>query len=953
MHQNPHCFVRIFAKPQLASTNGHRTLPIIHSIHNPKTAQRLTLVPNQRRLELLQAPLMRELPEGAVIVAPAIEVLSQWVERLCVHICMLRGEPCDRTADAVMLQLLWQEAMPDSSGLSPESEKRLASRLARTADKWLRQWYVDEQPSWLDASFFQARQTVHRNLRQQGLRDAEGWTRFLIEILEQDRPVPLKLPRTLQLEGFHELTRLEQELLAALESRGSMIERTSPGPAKGIARLHGYDDARAELAAAAHWARQQWLAGKQRIAVVINGLESQPQTVRRVFENVFSQSSRITETNSGQDQPFCMPAGEPLLDNAVIESALLLLQLAVGGPRKAIPFNRFSHWMLSPYWAGADHERMARAQLELRLRKDGIFQLLPASLQERAAQAGLENDLELAITHSRAALNCDWRAEDAFYQCLSAWGWPGPLVTGTGNQRAIGRFMKLLEELRSLRLKSPSQALQVLRQMSTDARVNGAGGPLSPVQILSPDDAAGHRFDAAWVANLHEGNWPGSPLSNPYLPFDAASHIPRASHEGELAFRQKLTEALRRLAPEIVFSWGRQAGDLQLAASPLLAEIPLHEQSGRFSAELHDLLFVQPGDGENPDVPASLVKWRHYGEHPWLGVRPDEHGIPLRPAHDGETADAIHGGASAITDQSALPLLSYLRHRLNARFDPVPDAFADAALRGSLLHGALQRLYQPFLGSIERPEPAAIPAAVEAALRERNAFQRLSGLQYEAERLRLIRVLQEWLEKDRQRPSSRIYGLELPLETNLLGHPIRLRADRIDQLDDGCLLIIDYKSSKRATNAWARDRLGEAQLPLYARLLQDNTQDTTQDTGQGTTPDTTPGTARVGGIALATVKHGECLLDGVVNGSAHAFDKLQPLNGKSRALDKRFSDWAAALQSWQQSIDALAEEYIQGDCRNILYNRQHPGLEEFQLLLRHDEGEAWLLHTAADGEEQA
>ncbi len=949
------------------------------------------------------ADALRERREGEVVVHPAVQVFSQWVEQLCTRIQMLRGQACDQTADAITLQRLWQEAMPASSGLSPESEKRLAGRLARTADKWLRQWYGAENTLWLDAAFYKARLSVTDTLRRNQLRDADGWTALLIEILQSSEILPGGLPEQITLDGFHEFTRLEQALLRALEARGVTIQSPHALPAEGFLQLQGFNDARTELAATAHWAKQQVADGKQQIAVIINGLENQTQTVQRVFENVFYRGQRLPEADTinrsieGTNRElnpdlstdelhlFCIPAGQPLLDQAVIESALMLLQLSVAGPRQAIPFSRFSFWMLNPFWAAADSERIARAHLEIRLRRDGVYQLVPASLQERAAQAGLAEELQGAIAASRAALNPDWRAEDALYQCLKAWGWPGPLVDGSRQQSAINQFVLLLERLRGLNLKSPTESLQMLRQMCQDARVKGAGGPLSPVQILSPDDAAGRRFDAAWVANLHEGNWPSSPLTNPYLPADAAQHIPRARHEGELAWTKNLTTALRCLAPEIIFSWGRQSGDTQLGPSPLLSDIPICDVSEGHSAELHHLLFSEqnyqhlvrssdqnpelgrdknlekdpghnldpnsgpdtgPASGPNKDQsktshatgPASMIQWRHYGEHPWLKARIDLQGKGLQKAHEGVPAEAISGGAAAISDQSALPLLSYLKHRLNARFDPIPDAFADAALRGSLLHGALQRLYQPSLGSTQLPDVASIPEAVENALRERNAFQRLSLLQFESEKFRLIRVLEEWLEKDGQRPSFRIHALELPLEAPLLGHPIRVRADRIDQLDDGSLLIIDYKSSKRATNAWARPRLGEAQVPLYARLLEG-----TLSEGAGTSA-----RLRVGGIALAAVKHGECLLDGVVSDSAHACDKLQPLSGKGRNLDKRFNDWPAAMAFWQESIDALAAEYIRGDCSNVVYDRSHPGLADFQLLLRHSEGEAWLLQAGAD-----
>jgi hypothetical protein len=480
-------------------------------------------------------------------------------------------------------------------------------------------------------------------------------------------------------------------------------------------------------------------------------------------------------------------------------------------------------------------------------------------------------------------------------------------------------------------LKSSTEALTVLRQACASTRVAGQGGPLSAVQILSPDDAVGLRFDAAWVANLNDTNWPGSPVHNPYLPANAAQHIPRAGHEGELNWTIRLNDALRQLAPEVVFSWGKQSGDLVLGPSPLLGDIPVAETTNSSSSQLHRMMFVDSSQETSGSPSKSLVTWRNYGEHPWLKAREDHQGRALQSANEEFGAEAISGGASAINDQSALPLLAYLKHRLGARFDPMPDAFADAAYRGTLLHSALQRLYQPFVGTNTLPGAEAVPVAVENALREKNAFQRLSPLQYEAERSRLVRVLEEWLEKDSTRPILKISALEQPLEAHLCGHPVNLRADRIDQLTDGSYLIIDYKSSKRATSAWARNRLGEVQVPLYARLLESGDPDGTN----------------VGGIALATVRHGECLLDGVVQDASNSFDKLKDLSGKSSNLDKRFENWAVAFTCWQRSIDELALEFIGGECGNVLHDPKHPGLDEYQVLLRHNEGEAWNLHSGA------
>ena len=52
------------------------------------------------------------------------------------------------------------------------------------------------------------------------------------------------------------------------------------------------------------------------------------------------------------------------------------------------------------------------------------------------------------------------------------------------------------------------------------------------------------------------------------------------------------------------------------------------------------------------------------GDHPWLVAVDDDRGRPLRPAAGGQAAETISGGSAAFVDQSALPLLGYLRHRL-------------------------------------------------------------------------------------------------------------------------------------------------------------------------------------------------------------------------------------------------------------------------------------------------
>jgi ATP-dependent helicase/DNAse subunit B len=60
---------------------------------------------------------------------------------------------------------------------------------------------------------------------------------------------------------------------------------------------------------------------------------------------------------------------------------------------------------------------------------------------------------------------------------------------------------------------------------------------------------------------------------------------------------------------------------------------------------------------------------------------------------------------------------------------------------------------------------------------------------------------------------------EQPRELVVGGLRLRARIDRIDRLDDGSLVVIDYKSTAPSLAAWEGSRPDEPQLPLYATSL--------------------------------------------------------------------------------------------------------------------------------------
>src|SRR5690606_14421075 len=105
---------------------------------------------------------------------------------------------------------------------------------------------------------------------------------------------------------------------------------------------------------------------------------------------------------------------------------------------------------------------------------------------------------------------------------------------------------------------------------------------------------------------------------------------------------------------------------------------------------------------------------------------------------------------------------------------------------------------------------------------------------------------------------------------------------------DGSRLVIDYKSSKGGTSGWAHDRLRQAQLPLYAVLLARDAE------------------IPVGGIALATVRGGECRMGGVVANPESAFGAVYSFGNSRTSVTSRFPGWPQLLSHWQECIGQLA-----------------------------------------------
>ena len=84
----------------------------------------------------------------------------------------------------------------------------------------------------------------------------------------------------------------------------------------------------------------------------------------------------------------------------------------------------------------------------------------------------------------------------------------------------------------------------------------------------------------------------------------------------------------------------------------------------------------------------------------------------------------------------------------------------------------------------------------------------------------------DWLNLERQRAAFRVVELEQRKIFEAGGVRVRLSLDRIDQLEDGSHVVLDYKTGQVGPARWFGERPEDPQLPLYGVACRASDSDT-------------------------------------------------------------------------------------------------------------------------------
>jgi probable DNA repair protein len=828
-------------------------------------------------------------------VWPSPDVLpwSAWVERE-LDAARARGESLPRRLSASEEWLLWRAAVHEAcDGLAVLMPDALIEPVRQAIGR-LDDYGLPLPPASAaeTAVLMQARSGFRRRCAQLKASAAGSWH----EIRAHLRP-----SSQLLLAGFSALGPARRQWL---EQHGARLAggESADAPAcvaDAATQVIGCDDPSLEAEAAAQWcAGQLAREPRARLLLVVRRLPQQRHLWERALSQQLDLGSLLDGGGGSGTSAFAIEGGQPLDTYPLVKVALQLVAIATGGGG----FDELSAVLRSPYLSALDRDHCLRLDLWLRERTLGeggagmlarLVQPVADGLDEGAAtvlrallaaMAGGPGAPAAAAAVAAAATGTAAAAAPAewahwFAGLLSRCGWPGTGLVADEQQVRM-RFDELLGELSSIapavRRLQAGEAAELLHAMARRVFFEPATDDV-PVTVTAYLDDPIVRYDGIWVAGLSADAWPPAAQPDALLPalLQRDAGIPEASAAGQLRLALQRMRQWQQRSARCVWSWPRSDSDLPRDRSPLLGDTSTAPAASTLPAASTD-----PAAAAQFDLHAWLQS-----HAPVLEAWHDDHGpawpLPREPG----------GGAKLLELQALCPFRAFAELRLKAQPLPTPPPGIDARLRGNLLHFALEQFWRA-TGSaatlhsrsregtlnlvrdcVQRASEriaTRIPGAIDPALLRREASRAQ----------RLVSQLIDW---ELARGAFDVQSLEEPQRLPIAGTALPLRLDRVDRLDDGALVVIDYKTgAAHGFDAYA-ERLTRPQLPAYAIAAGEQVR------------------------AVIAVHLGrELKLRGLAD---------RPGRVPGRGIDAVAGGdvpWPALLRQWRERLERLMREFLQG-----------------------------------------
>jgi ATP-dependent helicase/nuclease subunit B len=567
-----------------------------------------------------------------------------------------------------------------------------------------------------------------------------------------------------------------------------------------IYKPHVFESKEVELCEALTWADEvvSQTAGA-RVVIVLSGGANKNQMTRRCCESV------LGPTLPDAQPRYYLAEGDLIALYPTMRIVLLALELNL-----VTRWDILSEFIRHPLLKGAGDEYQARVLLDEKLRNDNRFEI----------------DLRMVIEKLRLSAECP--------ELLKILEYVVPTITETTYKRSIAEWLVIVERYLGAIGIGPAHASSALEKRLWDSWASCCNELVQldtlakPLRRLELYESLKHKIEGKHLSSK-------PPKNGIFLVSAKEACLIEPTHVWVLEADSESFTSRNKFCALLPLDLQKKAK--MPFTDPLMTVKDIYKLQGAIGsfAIQHHVSFTNLDDDSRlspsaffPTLDKAVIEDPQFFRHTlW-----QSHSITFESYADiyGPaliTNQPVKAGVTFFADQSACAFRAFAKHRLRSTSLPEIQFGSSPAEKGMIVHELLATLWMTLkrfsvlrvMDAHERIETIE-KIVIEKFVRpsyvtpvEREIFL--------IEKKRLIELLQKWLdfELDRSDIEFEVLCVEQQESYEIFGIQMNVRIDRVDRLQDGRIIVIDYKTGKCSVSGWKAPRMESPQLPIYALFL--------------------------------------------------------------------------------------------------------------------------------------
>ena len=641
--------------------------------------------------------------------------------------------------------------------------------------------------------------------------------------------------------GFNEPNPEQKELFKVLEC-SPLANRQI----KSHSQNYSFIDQESELMTIAKWAKEiNTNNPEKKIGIVIPNLNDLQHIVRASFDLEFS--SLLIETHQ---KPYNISLGIPLSNYPLINNLFSIMRLSSQLINGRVEHELLIQVVTSPYIKGARNEQNNRALLVNKIQKIGFKESKAKKIIELCSDSSLLKEIFISISTLECAKKSTLEDSlDLINSILMLWGFASDRGLSSSEYQVFEKYQMeslILNKMSIFHKKlSLEDVLEILTAHMNAVIFQPQSGPAN-IHILGSLEAEGLFFDYAWVSSMTNDFLPGKIKMPLFIP-------PKTSIEYAL--------------PSTSFTLITKESDTTL--------------NNLLNLSSHLVISYSKTSNNRDELPTPYINFEDYPDTIAHETLPKEMELIedwIAPEIDNFE---INKGVNTLQDQMSCSFKGFV-NRLNIQEFNEPQIGLSRLEQGNLVHKILESFFNEISTS------SILKNLTEDKLQDQinkhigSAIKEISQLNFKLiEKDRLKQIINEYIKLEKNRKNFQVIKTESESKVDVNGLKFSTRIDRMDQMEDGTKLIIDYKTGQNVNlSQLIGDPLDQAQLPIYAI------------------------TNPVDGIAFATVNSKDCQFKAITKNKDDLPITLQAI--------KRMPEWNEQVSEWKLELNSASQKFQEG-----------------------------------------